>query len=187
MQDERPPLIQNGSTHTISGVQELVLNEQDLKQLGLMTSNRTFGPIVLNGTDCQIEGWVYNQTVYLNNYSTWCTYTINSVKDTEVTIHYIGKITNPEDLNGTYQYNSGHYVSSKGIISENDFGDQSKFHVNSDEDYGAEFNKPGIYYYHLWFTKDGYLIEISNNGTKEGNKTKEYIAKIGRQILSKFG
>jgi len=95
------------------------------------------------------------------------------------------KFANYEALDGTYQYDSSHLFGVKGLISENDYGDQSRFRVNSEDDYGAEFNEPGVYYYHLWICKNEYLIHITSSGrSKEAD---EYIAKIGQRILSKFG
>jgi len=158
------------TTHTISGTQELVLNEQDLQQLG-MTSN----------TDCQTEEQtsIYSSQV---QYSI-CNYTINSLNDTWVVLE-LKKFTNLEDRNGTYQYESSHLFSVQGLISENDYGDLSRFRVNNENDYGGQYNNPNVYYYHLWICKNEYLIHITSKGSKEA---REYIAKTGRQILSKFG
>ncbi|HIH04835.1 TPA: hypothetical protein HA281_02810 [Candidatus Woesearchaeota archaeon] len=151
------------TTHKISGTQELVLNEQDLQQLG-MTSD---------GTDCQTEEYQTNGYSPLAQYS-FCNYTINSLNDTQVVLE-LQKFTNVEDRNGTYQYSSLHLRGFEGLISENDYGDLSRLYVN---------NESTVYYYHLWIGKDEYLIHITSKGTKEAG---EYIAKIGRRILSKFG
>ena len=156
---------------SISGTQELVLNEQDLQQLW-MTSN---------GTDCQTEEYQTNEYSPLAQYSI-CYYTINSLNDTQIILE-LKKYTNFEDLNGSYQYSSLHLRSVEGLISENDYGDQSRFSVNNENDYMGHLNKPGVYYYHLWICKDKYLIHITSKGSEEA---KDYIVKIGQQILSKF-
>ena len=101
---------------------------------------------------------------------------------TEV-IMELRKFTNAEDLNNSYQYDSSHLFGAKGLISEDDYGDQSRFRVNSDDDYGSEYNPPGVYFYHLWFTKDKFLIHITSSGSEDAE---DYIAKMGRQILSKL-
>jgi len=161
------------TTNTISGTQELALNEQDLQQLG-MTSN---------GTACQTEE-EYTNIVdsSLGQYS-FCNYIINSLNDTEVIIE-LQKFANYEALNGSYQYESQHLFSVQGLISENDYGDQSRFRVNNENDYGGQYNEPNIYYYHLWICKNEYLIHITSKGSREAE---EYIPNIGRLILSKFG
>ena len=156
---------------TISGTQELVLNEQDLQQLG-MTSD---------GTDCLTEEYTTNEYSPLAQYS-FCNYNINSLNDTQVVLE-LKKFTNFEDLNGKYQYDSQHLFSIEGLISENDYGDQSRFRVNHENDYMGHLNEPGVYYYHLWICKNEYLIHITSKGTMEAE---DYIARIGRQILSQF-
>lgn len=161
-----------GSTPTISGIQDLMLNEQDLQQLGRMS----------DGTDCQIEDYQANENAPVTQTGI-CSYIINSLNDTQVVIQ-LTEFANLEDLNGTYQYDSLHLYSVEGLISENDYGDQSRFRVNDVNDYGGQFNEPGVYYYHLWICKDLYLIHITSKGSEEAE---EYIAKIGRRILSKFG
>jgi hypothetical protein len=155
----------------VAGTQELLLNAQDLQQLG-MTSN----------TDCQTEEQtsIYSSQV---QYSI-CNYTINSLNDTWVVLE-LKKFTNLEDRNGTYQYESSHLFSVQGLMSENDYGDQSRFRVNNVNDYGGQYNEPGVYYYHLWICKNEYLIHITSKGRSK--EAVDYIAKIGRQILSKFG
>jgi hypothetical protein len=158
---------------TLSGTQELVFNEQDLQQLG----------ITINGTECQTEEYETSEYSPLMQYSV-CNYNINNLNDSQVIVE-LKKFTNFESLNGTYQYDSLHLYSVEGLISENDYGDQSRFRVNNVNDYGGNINnEPNVYYYHLWICKDTYLIHITSKGSKE---TKEYVAKMGRQILSKFG
>ncbi|MFH1364881.1 MAG: hypothetical protein ABIH52_04500 [Candidatus Aenigmatarchaeota archaeon] len=164
---------QSKTTPTISGTQELVLNEQDLQQLG-MTSD---------GIDCYTEEEYTNIVDSSPGQYTFCNFTIKNLNDTEVVIE-LKKFTNIEALNGTYQYDSSHLYSIEGLIGENEYGDMSRFRVNNEHDYGGQYNEPGIYYYHLWITKDLYLIHITSKGIMEAE---EYISKIGRQILSKFG
>lgn len=159
---------------TVSDIQQLFVNEYDLQQLKLTR--------VWDESDCQkIEEQIsiYSSMI---QYSI-CNYTINNLNNTWVIVE-LKKFTNLEDLNGTYQYDSSHLYGSKGLISENDYGDQSRFRINSDDDYGAQYNEPGIYYYHLWITKDLYLIHITSKGSIDA---REHIVKIGEQILSKFG
>ena len=180
---ESPSVPIINTTHKISGTRELVLNEQDLQQLG-MTED-------INEQDIQLfeitEGNCRTDEEYVNivdssqgQYSICVYYILN---DTQVIIE-LQKFANLEALNGAYQYDSSHYYSIEGIISENTFGDQSRFRVNNEQDYGGEFNDPDVYFYHLWITKDKYLIHITSKGSKEAE---EYIAKIGWRILSKFG
>ena len=175
------------TTHTISGTQDLVLNEQDLQQLG-MTSDlneqdlQQLG-VTGNGTNCQTDE-EYTNIVdsSLGQYSL-CIYNINSLNDTQVIIE-LQKFENSEALDGSYQYGSSHLYSVEGLISENDYGDKSRFRVSNVNDYGGQYNDPNVYYYHLWICKNEYLIHITSNRAKEA---KEHIAKIGQTILSKFG
>ena len=174
------------TVHGISGTQELVLNEQDLQQLG-MTSNlnnqdlQQLG-ITGNGTNCQTDEKYTNIVDSSEGQYSICIYSISSLNDTQVIIE-LQKFANYEALNGSYQYGSLHLYSIEGLISENDYGDQSRFRVNNENDYGGQYNDPNVYYYHLWICKDLYLIHITSNRAKEAD---EYVAKIGRQILSKF-
>ena len=157
----------------IPGIQDLAPNEQDLQQLGMTQ--------VWNETECQTQEYTtfnMDQAQYRI-----CNYTINSLNDTWVVIE-LEKFINREDLNGTYQYQSQHLFSIQGLISENDYGDQSRFRVNNVNDYGGQYDTPGMYYYHLWICKDVYLIHITSGGRSEG--ARESVANIGRRILSKF-
>jgi len=162
-----------------------VLNEADLEQLGIEIdlNNSAMAQLGMdfNGTNCRSE----EQTSYdLSSVQyTLCTYAIPGLNDTEVIVE-LKRFGSMDALNGSYQYESSHLFGAKGIISQNDFGDQSKFHVNSDDDYGAEFNTPGIYYYHLWFTKGLYMVHITSGGSEDA---KGYIASMGRQFLAKIG
>jgi len=177
----------SSSGPTISGTQELVLNEQDLQQLG-MTNDVNEQDLqqlgISSGTNCQTDEEYSNIVDSSVGQYSICSYIINSLNDTQVIIE-LQKFANYEALNGSYQYNSLHLYSVQGLISENDFGDQSRFRVNNVNDYGGQFNEPGVYFYHLWFTKDLYLIHITSKGSSK--EAQEYIAKIGQQILSKFG
>jgi len=174
------------TTRTISGTQELVLNKQDQQQLG-MTSDLNESDLELfglsNGTNCRTEEKYTNIVDSSQGQYSICIYTINSFDNTQIIIE-LQKFANYQALNGSYQYNSLHLFSVEGLISENDYGDQSRFRVNSEYDYGGQYNDPDVYYYHLWFSKDLYLIHITSKGSKEAE---EYIAKIGQHILSKFG
>ncbi len=155
----------------ISGTQELVLDRQDLRQLGMVD----------NGGGCWTEEYETGVHSPLAQYS-FCSYIISDLNDTEVVIE-LKKFTNPEDLNGAYQYESSHLFSAEGLISENEYGDQSRFRVNHEDDYGGQFNDPGVYYYHLWATKNEYLIHVTSKGTVQAE---DHIARIGQRILSKF-
>ncbi len=166
------------------GVNELLLNEQDLAQIGMAVNinpeqNAQLG--IDNGTNCRTEKYDTSEFSPLAEYSI-CYYNITSLNDTIVIVE-LKKFTNLNDLNGSYGYSSSHLFGAKGLISENDFGDQSRFRVSDPSDYGGEFNKPNVYYYNLYFTKGLYLIHVTSGKNKEA---KDYIAKTGRQILSKF-
>jgi hypothetical protein len=173
---------------TISGIQDLMLNEQELQQLG-MTSDLNeqdlaqFG-ITGNGTNCQTDENYTNIVDSSPGQYSICFYDISSLNDTKVIIE-LQKFANYEALNGSYQYGSLHLYSAQGIISENDYGDQSRFRVNNVNDYMGQLNDPNVFYYHLWICKELYLIHITSSGSSKD--AKEHVAKIGRQILSKFG
>jgi hypothetical protein len=152
----------------ISKTTELTLNAQDLTQLKM------------TGTGCITEEYPTDVNSPLTQYSV-CNYTI--LDNTEI-IMELKKFATKDDLNGTYQYESSHLFSADGIISENTFGDQSKFRINSVNDYGGEFNDPNITYYHLWICKDKYLIHITSKGSKEA---KDDITNIAQTIMLKFG
>ncbi|MFH1133920.1 MAG: hypothetical protein V1735_05490 [Nanoarchaeota archaeon] len=158
-------------SQTIYGTQELVLTGQDLQQLGMA------------GPGCRTEEGYTNIVDPSQGQYSFCNYTIARLNDTEVLIE-LQKFDNIEALNGTYQYQSLHYFSVEGLLSEDDFGDQSRFRVSNEHDYGGQFNDPDVSYYHLWITKDLFLIHITTQGS---NGTREHVAAIGRRILSKFG
>lgn len=155
----------------ITGVQDLLLTAQDLAQLAMTT----------NGSDCVPETYETSEFSPLAQYS-MCAYEIPDI-DTEVIIE-LKRFTNLADLNGSYQYDSSHYYSVDGLISENTYGDQSRFRVNSVNDYGGEFNDPEMHYYHLWITKGTYLIHITSSGRVDA---RAQIASIGQLLMAKFG
>ena len=163
----------NNAVHKISGTQDLVLNEQDLRQLGITS----------DGIDCYTDEEYSNIVDSSLGQYTFCNLTINNLDDTEVVIE-LQKFANYEALDGTYQYDSSHLYSVEGLISENDYGDKSRFRVNNENDYMGHLNEPGVYYYHLWICKDLYLIHITSSGRSED--AEGYVANIGQQILSKF-
>ena len=118
------------------GTRELILNEQDLQQIG-MTRNlneqdlEQLG-ITETGTNCWTDE-AYSNIVdsSIGQYSI-CLYTILDLDNTQVTIE-LQKFANSEALDGSYQYISQHLFGAKGIISENTYGDQSRFRVNSED------------------------------------------------------
>jgi hypothetical protein len=146
---------------------ELLFNEGDFNLLGLNFKE-----------ECNTEEYETSESSPLEQYSI-CQYTF---EESEIVLE-IKKYTNIHDLEGTYQYNSLHLRSSDGILSEDEYGDKSRFIVNSENDYGAEFNEPGVFYYNFWITKELYLIHITSKGVEED---KYIVLKIGEQILSKF-
>jgi hypothetical protein len=105
------------------------------------------------------------------------------LNDTEVIIEY-KKFAVLADLENTYQYDSSHLYSAEGLISENQYGDQSKFRMNNEKDYGGDLNPKDVYFYHLWFTKDEFLIHITSKGSEDA---KEYSMRMADKILSRFG
>ena len=176
------------TTPSLSGTQDLILNEQDLQQLGMASdpNNQDLKQLGItgNGTNCQTDDSYSNIVDTSMGQYTICSYIINSENDTQVIIE-LQKFADYEALNGSYQYNSLHLFSAQGLISENDFGDQSRFRVNNENDYGGNINNaPNVHYYHLWFTKNEYLIHITSKGS---NEAEGFITKIAQQILSKFG
>lgn len=177
---------QDGSVQpAVSGTQDLLLDEQDLQELGLEghrnNSDLADIGITFNETACRTEGYETHERAPLAQYSI-CSYTIDGLEDTEVIIE-LKRFTDIHDLNGSYQYDSSHHFSAEGLISDDEYGDQSRFRVNSEQDYGGQRNDPDVYYYHLWITKDLYLIHITSSGSEEA---RDSIEDIGQRILSKF-
>ena len=76
-------------------------------------------------------------------------------------------------------------VLYKDITSGKTLEFQNSVIVNNENDYGGNINNaPNVHYYHLWFTKNEYLIHITSKGS---NEAEGFITKIAQQILSKFG
>lgn len=161
---------QENEISSVSGIQELMFGSEDLITLGLTSSDV-----------CEMEEHEIGPSAPLAQSST-CFYTVTR-DNTEVVVQ-LEKFTNPEDLNGAFEYRSSHYRSSEGLLSENDYGDRSRFYVNNENDYGAEFNEPGVYFYSLWIVKDAYLMHVTSKGTEEA---REDVSSMGLAILSKFG
>ncbi|MFA5141773.1 MAG: hypothetical protein WC471_02285 [Candidatus Woesearchaeota archaeon] len=172
-------LILGGCTASsnVMSISDLALNRQDLSSLGLVSDHlKQLG--MDSSTDCKIEEYQTDEFSPLAQ-SGICSYTLDG---SEVIIQ-LEKYATLEALDGSYQYGSLHLRSADGLLSENDYGDKSRFYVNSPNDYGAEFNPTGVYFYSLYFTKDTYLVHISSKGSIDA---KEDVAAIGRTILSKF-
>jgi hypothetical protein len=171
------------SSNVISSANDLILSVVDLQQLGMVSDHlQQLGMNSTNGSDCQIDVFQTSVDSPLAEQSI-CSYIIASLNDSEVVIQ-VEKYANPDALNNSYQYSSQHLRSVNGLLSENDFGDLSRFYVNSVDDYGGQFDDPSISYYHLYICEDVYLIHITSKGSKDA---KEIVARTGRLILSKFG
>jgi hypothetical protein len=173
---------------TISGIQELALNAQDLQQLGMTRDLneqdlQQLG-ITGNGTNCRTDEAYTNIVDSSQGQYSICVYNLSSLNGTQIIVE-LQRFADYEALNGSYQYSSLHLYSIQGLISENDYGDASRFRVNNVNDYGGQYNDPNVYYYHLWICKDLYLIHITSSGRSK--EAKDYVARIGLQILSKFG
>ncbi|MBU0615788.1 MAG: hypothetical protein KJ601_06870 [Nanoarchaeota archaeon] len=174
------------TTPVISGIQELMLDEKDLDQLRMTTaiSESDIQMFELsNGTNCRTDEEYTNILDSSIGQYNICVYNIPSLNNTQIIIE-LQKFANYEALNNSYQYGSSHLYSVEGIISENDYGDQSTFRVNNENDYMGNLNNKSIYYYHLWFTKDEFMVHITSKGSEEAER---YIADTGQLILSKFG
>ena len=156
---------------TINSTQKLLLSSQDLQDLGM----------IIGENGCQTEEYQTSDTSPRTQYSV-CFYDIPNLNNTEVIIE-LKKFNNIHDLNGTYQYDSSHLFSAEGLISENTFGDQSRFRRNNVNDYMGHLNDPNLHAYNLWITKDLYLIHVTSRGTVEAE---DLIEEIGQRILSKF-
>jgi len=186
VQNEKLPPIEK-----IKGTQELILTQQDTSYLGLTPNlnEEEISFFEMNGTNCRTDNSYGNVVDASTGQYSICVYKTNSVNDSLINgssvVVEITKFADYDALNGSYQYNSLHLFGAKGYFGENTFGDQSRFHVNSDDDYGAQFdtNPPNVRFYHLWFTKGLYMVHITSKGSVDD---KEYIANIGRTILEKF-
>ncbi|USN45596.1 MAG: hypothetical protein H6502_00490 [Candidatus Woesearchaeota archaeon] len=146
------------SQHT-SSTEELLLTQANLEQLE-----------VTNNTSCKTERYATAAYSPLAQYSI-CFF--NSSKDNTEIVIELKKYTNTQDLNGSFQYESLHLRGFEGLISENTYGDQSRFYVN---------NESATYYYHLWIAKDYFLIHVTSKGSEEA---KDDITAIGEMILAK--
>lgn len=151
--------------------EEILLNSQELEQIGINQ----------NSTYCNTEHYETSESSSLEQYS-FCQYNISEIDNSEIVIQ-LSKLTNHNDLNGSYQYQSSHLFGSEGLISRDSYGDQSVFRVNSEDDYGAEFNNPNITYYNLYFTKDLFLVHITSKGSEDA---REYIENLAQGMLGKF-
>lgn len=148
--------------------QDILPDNNEIRQLG----------IVSEGIVCNTEEYDANDHSSLQMYS-FCNFTIKNCNDTEVIIE-LSRYSDLKDLNYSYQYNSLHLRSKKGLISEDDYGDQSRFSVNHEQDYGGTFDDPKISYYHLWICKGPYLIHITSKGSIDA---KRYIPDLGSMML----
>lgn len=165
------PPVDTIQTATVASVKDLQLTQSNLASLGL----------VADVAGCSFESQEMTEYSPRGEYS-MCTYYLNNTNVSQFIIE-LSQFADYGNLNGSFQYNSGHLQGAKGIISLNTYGDQSRFSRNSDDDYGAEFNKDNISYFHLWFTKDLYLVHVTSKGV---DADKEYVENIGKQILAKF-
>lgn len=170
---------------SVADVGTLLLAPQDIAEIGLTPGGEAQTLEVLGLTSdnkyCKTETYETSENSPLAQLAT-CSYTIDGLENTSLIIE-IKRFTNANDLTGTYQYESLHLRGAKGLLAENTFGDQSRFSVNSDDDYGAEFNPPGVSFYSLYFTKDSYLVHVTTKGSADA---KEDVEAIGRRILAKF-
>ncbi len=162
-------IISGCTTQQISSTEQLALDEQEIDELAITESH------------CETEQFETHERAPLAE-RTRCQYNVSSINTTITLI--LKKYTNFEDLNGSYQYDSSHLFSQEGLISENTYGDQSKFRVSSEEDYGGQYNDPNVYYYHLWITEELYLIHITSAGSQEAKATIEQMADM---IMARFG
>lgn len=165
------PVTPSDDTSKVTSVKDLQLTQSELTDLGLVGDT----------AGCSFESQEMSEYSTRGEYS-MCTYYVGDKNGSQI-ITELSLLADYGNLNGSFQYNSGHLQGAKGIISLNTFGDQSRFSRNSYDDYGAEFNKDNTTYYHLWFTKDLYLVHVTSKGVVSD---KDYVESIGRQILSKF-
>ena len=131
-------------------------------------------------TELNCTNEVYNTTEFSPlAENTLCMFNINN---SEFYLE-IKKFSNQNDLNGSYGYNSAHLFGGKGFLNHTTYGDQSRLHVNAGDDYGAEFDPKGVSYYHLWFTKDLYLVHVTSKGVESDRAS---IENIGHLVLAKI-
>ncbi|MCA9478569.1 MAG: hypothetical protein KC535_05470 [Nanoarchaeota archaeon] len=135
--------------------------------------NVSFQELILTSQEVSDLGLSAQGSCQIENLYGICNYTINDLGDTEVIIQ-LQEIANKTDLNGSYQYQSLHLRGYQGLIEENTMADQSRFYVN---------NESATFYYHLWMTKDDYLIHITSKGSEQA---RDDILAIGEEFLTKF-
>jgi len=155
------------------GISDLMLTKSDLDRLNLVEA------FSFDGKACQIEEQESISSSSLQ-YAI-CNYTVKDLGETWVVVE-LKKFSSKEDLYNNYEYESQHLFSVQGLISENELGDKSRFRVSNENDFGGQYNEPGIYYYHLWVCKDDYLIHVTSRGSE---KARDRVLEIGRTILSK--
>jgi hypothetical protein len=181
------PATPTNETEMVRGTSDLLLTDEDRSDLGITYNTNTTELRELRiptntTTTCKTQQtYAKNQTVEHGAHSI-CAYTIPALNNTDIVIQ-LQKFKDKTALNGSYQYDSSHLFSSDGLISRNELGDQSTFRVSTEDDYGGEHNNDTMHYYHLWITKDHYLLHITSSGTV--NATTE-ITRVGERILSKF-
>lgn len=176
----------------ISGIQDLMLNEQDLQELGL-TANPGGLPnwteyypqgtdffALTNGTHCELK-----ESLESSDYTNYrnCAYRSSNTSFSIIVKRY----SSGEDLNFSYGYDSTHYQGAAGIISVNEYGDRSLLRVNDPGDFTYQFVPfdPNIFHYNFYISKDLYLIRVYSEG--EDKDAVESVKKIGEKIISKFG
>ncbi|MFT4311251.1 MAG: hypothetical protein ACMXX7_01345 [Candidatus Woesearchaeota archaeon] len=151
------------------GVSDLLLSDEYVYNLDLYPSS-----------PCEVEIYETSNRSSLSEFGS-CFFK-GSNESLEVVIQ-IRKFSNFDDLFGTYQYQSSHLRNIEGLISEDKFGDFSKFYINVEEDYMGHLNEEGVYIYHLWVVKDDFLIHIT---TKDYFDDKYLVENIANNILSKI-
>ncbi|MCB9359369.1 hypothetical protein H6503_05540 [Candidatus Woesearchaeota archaeon] len=134
-------------------------------------SYEELGELGLADNGCRTEQYKTGEFSTLSEYS-FCNYTIESLDDTEVIIE-LKEFTDLENLNGSYQYESLHLRGYQGMISEDEYGDMSRFYVNNESD---------VYYYHLWIADKLQLIHVTSKGSKDAEGI---IVNIGNYLLAR--
>ncbi len=138
----------------IGCTQPMILTTQDLNELDLRV------------IDCNREEYKTGEYSPLAEYHV-CTY---QRENTQIVVE-IKRYTDPHELNGSYQYSSLHLRGFEGLISEDEYGDMSRFYVNNESD---------IYYYHLWIAEDNSLIHVTSKGKIDAI---DYVPEIGQRIM----
>jgi hypothetical protein len=151
-------------------IEDVVLSDIDLVDLSLYVLD-----------DCVFENFNASSNSPLIA-SSFCSYF--SFDESSEVIISISKYSNFDDLFGSYQYQSSHLRSVEGLISEDFFGDFSKFYVNVEEDYMGYLNDVDIYYYHLWIVSGDFLIHITSKSYLEEHDLLIGIAERFMNILN---